>query len=312
MRLPIFNRHPRAELSAHLDGELIPLRVEAMQVHLASCQSCRAELEALRRLKADLAALPGMPAPRTFALTPQMAARPVRERPRALVSPRAAALANGMRLAGAAMTLALALVLVLDFTGSGTASDSANSLTAGRVQEITTAYDSDKSLDLSSAQSAAAPGADIGDLNLTPTPTSVPVFVPASSGGVSNGPASGEGFVGSGTSGYNVSSPAASPALIDSPGAVIAGADTPAPDVVQTDGTITKTIDGVTPEALATNVPAALNIPPSVGTPEAAASASDSGGGVDTLVLVALALAAGAVLTVAGSFLLPRLGREEL
>ena len=81
MRLPIFNRHPRAEMSAHLDGELIPLRVEAMQVHLASCQPCRAELEALRRLKADLAALPEMTAPRSFALTPQMAALPARERP---------------------------------------------------------------------------------------------------------------------------------------------------------------------------------------------------------------------------------------
>jgi hypothetical protein len=311
MRLPIFNRHSRDEMSAYLDGELIPLRIEAMQVHLASCQSCRAELAALRQLKANLGALPEMPAPRSFALTPQMAARPARERPRAYVPPRAAALANGMRLAGAAMTLALALVLVLDFTGSGTTSDSATSLGADRAQEIATAHDSGKSFD-SNSTGAAAPAADGGDLRLTPTPTSAPAATSAP-GGVSSEPASGES-PGGGTSGYNPASPGESPALIDGSGAAAAGADAPTPAVVQTDETpsIMKSLDAVTPDSLATSVPAALNIPAAPGSPEAAASASGSGGGVDTLLIVALALAAGAVLAVAGSFVLPRLGREEL
>ena len=195
MRLSIFNRHPRAELSAYLDGELIPLRIEAMQAHLASCQSCRAELEALRQLKAGLAALPEMPAPRSFALTPQMAARPVRERPRASVPPRAAALANGMRLAGAAMTLALALVLVLDFTGSGTTSDSESNLTAARHTGDRHGI-RQRQLTRIELSARRAPAADSGDLALTPTPhlrrpTSLP-------GGVSTNQRPG-GFVGSGS-----------------------------------------------------------------------------------------------------------------
>jgi anti-sigma factor RsiW len=304
MRLPIFNRHPRDEMSAYLDGELIPLRIEAMQVHLASCQSCRAELASLRELKADLAALPELPAPRSFALTPQMAARPFPERPRAHVPPRAVALANGMRLAGAAMTLALALVLVLDFTGSGTTSDSATSLSADRAQEIATTNDSDKLFE-SNSEPAPAPDADSSALRLTPTPTSGPAATSVP-GGVSNEPASGEGSGGSGTSRYDQVSPAASPALIESPGAVTAGGDTPPAFIVQTDGTITKSVNG-----LATSDPDALNVP-LFGTPEALTDASNSSGGVDTLLLVVLALAAGVVLTVAGSFLLPRLGREEL
>src|SRR5436309_3041061 len=143
MRLSIFNRHPREEISAFLDGELIPLRIEAMQAHLASCQSCRTELEALRELKAGLATLPEIAAPRSFALTPQMASasRPLRERERPAVPVRARAMSNGMRLAGAGMTLALVLVLVLDFTGSGTKSGSAPS--AVNVQQFPAAQNSD-------------------------------------------------------------------------------------------------------------------------------------------------------------------------
>ncbi len=286
MRLPIFNRHPRAELSAHLDGELIPLRVEAMQVHLASCQSCRAELEALRQLKADLAALPEMPAPRSFALTPQMAASPARERPQAYVPPRTAALANGMRLAGAAMSLALALVLVLDFTGSGTSNDD-SAATAGSVQELDTAHDSDKSFE---SNSGPAPAADTSTLRLTPTPTSAPVDTSAA-GSVVNAPAAGE-----------------------SPGAVIGGGEAPTPGIVQTDGTtsVAKILGAVTPEPLATGSADALVpvFPASSGAEPT--RAADSSGGVDTLLIVALALAAGVVLAVVGSFVLPRIGREEL
>lgn len=306
MRLPIFNRHQRAELSAYLDGELIPLRVEAMQAHLASCQSCRAELESLRLLQADLAALPDVPAPRSFALTPQMAARPVRERPRAAIPPRAVALANGMRLAGAAMTVALALVLVLDFTGGGK-SNSDNSVAAGQVQSLATSQDSNKSFNSSSGQ-APAPAADTDALLLTPTPTSAPGATLESGVGATP-PSAGENS--GGTSGYNASSPASPPALIGSPGAVAASGSAPTPDVVQTDDTTHKDLS-VTPEPLATGVPAALNLPPASGSATGAPRASDSGGGLDTLLVVALALAAGAVLAVAGSVLLPRIGRKDL
>jgi anti-sigma factor RsiW len=174
MRLPILNRHSRDEMSAYLDGEFIPLGIEAMQAHLASCESCRTELAALHRLNVDLGALLEVPTPRPAALTPLMAAGPLRERLRATVPARIAALANGMRLAGTAMTLALAVVLVLDLTGSGTTSNSERALTAGRVQDLATGQYKDKSTDTNSAP-ANLPQADTGDLTLPPTPTSDPV-----------------------------------------------------------------------------------------------------------------------------------------
>jgi anti-sigma factor RsiW len=254
MTLSIFNRHPRAELSAYLDGELIPLRIEAMQAHLASCQSCRAELEALRELKAGLATLPEVAAPRSFALTPEMAARPLGEKERPAAPVRARALANGMRLAGAGMTLALVIVLVLDFTGSGTKGGGAD--TAANVQQFAAAQDSD------SASSA-------GGILAAPTPA------PA---GLEPAPVGG-----------------------------------PSPAIVQTDGSpsIDKSLPG-TADGSATNAPAALNAQPSdFGAQQPAAAATGSGGG-DVLAIVALALAAGIVLTVAASFVLPRLGRADV
>jgi hypothetical protein len=88
----------------------------------------------------------------------------------------------------------------------------------------------------------------------------------------------------------------------------------PSPAIEQTDGSpsIDKSLPGTT-EGSATNAPAALDVqPPDSGAQQPAAASTGSGGGVDVLLIVALALAAGIVLTVTASFVLPRLGRDDV
>jgi hypothetical protein len=293
MSLSIFNRHPRAELSAYLDGELIPLRIEALQAHLVSCQSCRTELEALRELKAGLATLPEIAAPRSFALTPEMTTRPLREPLQAAVPVRAMAMANGMRLAGAGMTLALVLVLVLDFTGGGTKSGSAPS--SANVQQFAAAQNSDSLSPAADNATAPTPAPAHNDLSAGSAPAALPTATPLS-GGLSSG---------GGPIAENPATPSISAAPVG---------EAPSPAIVQTDGSpsANKSADGTTQGSPA-NAPAALNAQPSdVGARPPAAASTGTGGGVDVLLIVALALAAGVVLTIAGSFVFSRLGREDV
>ena len=295
MKLSIFNRHPRAELSAYLDGELIPLRIEAMQAHLASCTSCRSELEALRQLKAGLSTLPEIAAPRSFALTPEMATRPLRERERSAVPTHGRALANGMRLAGAGMTLALALVLVLDFTGGGTTGGGAPG--AANVQQLAAAPNSDSSSSAGGIAPEPTPVPLRSDLGNGSAPAAFPTVVPAPAEG---GPPS----VGPVTEIPPTPGPAQGS---------VGGAPSP-PAIVQTDGSspTDRSLTGAT-QGSATNAPAAFNAQASAsGAQQAAAASTGSGGGVDVLLVVALALAAGIVLAVAASFVLSRLGREDV
>ncbi len=56
----------RADLSALLDGELPDPRRSELAQHLASCDACRAELEQLRTVAAELNALPRLAAPRAL------------------------------------------------------------------------------------------------------------------------------------------------------------------------------------------------------------------------------------------------------
>ena len=291
MRLSTFKRHPREELSSYLDGELIPVRIEAMQAHLASCPSCRAELKGLRELKAGLTTMPEIAAPRSFALTPEMAVRPLRERERPVMPVRARVMSNGMRLAGAGMTLALVLVLVLDFTGGATKSGAPS---AANVQQFAAGQNSDSSPSAGGNVPEPTPAPAHNDLRNATAPAAVPDETALPGGSASEG-----GLVG------------ANPA---SPGIASAPVGAPSPAIVQTAGSpsIDKSLPGTT-EGSATNAPAALNPPSPVfdAQPPAAAS-TGSGGGVDVLLIVALALAAGIVLTVAASFVLPRLGRGDV
>ena len=59
----IFKRHPRADISAHADGQLESGRREAVETHLATCEQCRAELQSALDLRAALQGLPQADAP---------------------------------------------------------------------------------------------------------------------------------------------------------------------------------------------------------------------------------------------------------
>lgn len=275
MRFPLFERHPRQELSAYLDNELASPRIEALEAHLASCPTCHAELAALRNLKSQLAALPESPAPRSFALTPQMAQRPATEPARARPPARVAALSNGMRLAGAGMAVALAVVMVLNFSGSG--SDTTRDSSAGALQHFEST-----GADTSSALAIPTVAAD-GSAYY-----SIATAVPPDGGTTGNVPsvssAAGEGVAGA--------VPTAVPAAAaDLPQKNVDGSDNP---VEATSGSARSLeTDQAAPEAAPTLV------------------RPDDGGGVDILVLLAIVLAAGAVLAFAGSVLIPRFVRDH-
>ena len=66
--------HPRAQLSAYLDGALSPAERSAVDAHLASCDDCRARLAELRATAHVIAALPS-PVP-SRRLAPRIATVP--------------------------------------------------------------------------------------------------------------------------------------------------------------------------------------------------------------------------------------------
>lgn len=75
MRIPWpLGRHGRwqEELDAYVDGELDPRAVERLELHLAGCNGCRETVADRRQVKQLAAALPEMPAPRSFRITPGM------------------------------------------------------------------------------------------------------------------------------------------------------------------------------------------------------------------------------------------------
>ena len=121
--ISFFQRHPRADLSAYLDGELTPAATLRLEGHIAACAACAAQLGELRETRSALRSFPEAAAPRSFALTPEMArdARPVRQ---ALPPRRVQPLVNGLRMASGGLAVALAVVVVIGVSGGG--SDSAD------------------------------------------------------------------------------------------------------------------------------------------------------------------------------------------
>lgn len=128
--ISFFNRHPRADFSSYLDGELTPAVVRRLEAHTANCSMCAAELEDLRAMRTALRAGTETAAPRSFALTPEMAreARPARVIP---AQPRLQPVVKSLRLASGGLAAALVVVMVIAVAGSGgnsTSDDSANFL----------------------------------------------------------------------------------------------------------------------------------------------------------------------------------------
>ena len=109
-----FDRHRRfpGRLSAYIDGELDAPAAERLERHLAECARCRTELAQLRATVAALQELPQAEPRRSFALSPEQAARR-----RSL--PAAPPLAFGARIAAAGVAVALAAVLVVDIGDLG-------------------------------------------------------------------------------------------------------------------------------------------------------------------------------------------------
>lgn len=124
--ISFLQRHPRAGLSAYLDGELAPAAALRLEAHIASCAVCAAQLEELREARSALRSIPEAETPRSFALTPAMArdARPVRQ---ALPARRLQPLVNGLRLASAGLAVALAVVVVIGVSGGGSGDDDSSS-----------------------------------------------------------------------------------------------------------------------------------------------------------------------------------------
>ena len=134
----------RAQSSAYADGELAQKPRERFEMHLKRCAECARAVDAARKLKTLLTALPMEDAPRTFRLTPQMVAVPGRpaQRPRNLAPLR---FAQATAALAAFALLAVVTVGALDGGPSGSA--------------VTTAADSALSANQSKAAAPRAAGA---------------------------------------------------------------------------------------------------------------------------------------------------------
>lgn len=109
LRRVFAGRHERLQeqLSAYLDGELGEGERRRLEEHLAGCPACRARLRTLEETVRLLRALPTVPPPRSFKLTPTMIAPAPR--------PRWAPL---FPLATAVSALLLLVVLAAEFSGT--------------------------------------------------------------------------------------------------------------------------------------------------------------------------------------------------
>jgi hypothetical protein len=117
----LFARHPTSDLSAFIDGVLPDEQHAQVARHLTSCDACALELDSLRLVSDALRDLPEASAPRSFTLSPNMAAAGERPAPASAAGARSL---HTLRLAGAAIAVVLAIVLVIDAgSGGDTATD---------------------------------------------------------------------------------------------------------------------------------------------------------------------------------------------
>lgn len=112
----LFDSHARfaRDVDAFVDGELPDGPTARFAAHLASCSSCGRTVAEARRAKAHVASLPEQSLPRSFILTPEMAAAPARATP----VPRPALL-YATRAVSAAAVAAFVLFGTLQLTGTG-------------------------------------------------------------------------------------------------------------------------------------------------------------------------------------------------
>jgi len=153
VRLLGFRRHPvsEAELSAYVDSRLANREQRRVEGHLRSCANCSRKLEEIRALVAEMRRLPEAKAPRSFALSPELAAATRRSAVRERHEERTAARRVYLGLSGATAAAAVLLIAVLgvdlapSLGGTGgpasttTYSSSREASSAGAVQTDQTA-----------------------------------------------------------------------------------------------------------------------------------------------------------------------------
>jgi len=115
LRLLRFHRHPVSEeyLSVYLDGRLPARDKERVDAHLQSCADCSRKLEEMQSLVAEMRRLPQATAPRSFAISPELAAAARREAGRARQDERTGARRVYLGLSGATVAAAVLLVAVV-------------------------------------------------------------------------------------------------------------------------------------------------------------------------------------------------------
>lgn len=156
------------ELSAMLDGELPAARQTAVAAHAGRCERCTEALEQLGQIRTLLQGLPQERAPRSFALTPEMAGG------RPAPSPAAPKRSPLVFAPAVALTLLVALFAV-DLSSSGFSSREEMSSAAGGA----TANQAEIARTESSAgDGAMAPDRTFSSPQGTPQPMTAPALMP--------------------------------------------------------------------------------------------------------------------------------------
>lgn len=156
--------HRRWELAAtaFVDGELDGAGRSRFEVHLVACQRCSQSVVEARRTRDALRSLPAMRAPRSFVLTPEMAAaaRPTVSTGRVWPT----RLAYGL---GALALAALFAVGAADLTTSGSRSSTSNTAASAPFQQRSV---------------GEAPAADSAAHESVPTPQTKGIAAPPAGG----------------------------------------------------------------------------------------------------------------------------------
>jgi hypothetical protein len=118
----LFGKHRwfDANVDAFADGELRGLDLSCFEAHLDGCDRCRATVRKAQGMKSLVAALPELPATRSFAITEAML-----NRPRAVQVDRAGGFFAPLRAVqgfGAAAVALFAVLVVVDVGGGGSGS----------------------------------------------------------------------------------------------------------------------------------------------------------------------------------------------
>ncbi len=157
IRSLVRGRHARLEanLDAYIDGALDPATHRRLEAHIEGCDSCKLRTAGSRRLRLAMAALPELPAPRSFAITEAML-----EKPSVAAPARSGAWTGAMRSMQGIAAAGIAVFAILTFAdlSGGTAATSSDD--AQRTSLASDAQAND-TRDNGSANSAA--GGDDGN-----------------------------------------------------------------------------------------------------------------------------------------------------